>query len=229
MKSWSTPIRGGVCIEGGELGRLNYYSEGMIRGEIECTFPEVEGSEKEGRPDAILILNEAINHILELRLPQRPKSKIVIGIISGGINHGKTARFANLGFEIRSDSYKMVKSIYNDISSIVEGLNHENEVGIKIKTISNLKASRLRFDHPLVKSAAAVMKKLDLTPFSKPTESELAIFLTNRVPAITLGITHGEDYYMENARMEIEPMFKGICQLIGVLMAIDSGVCDGPR
>jgi len=26
--------------------------------------------------------------------------------------------------------------------------------------------------------------------------------------------------------MEIEPMFKGIAQIIGVLEAIDSGVCD---
>ena len=31
IKTWPTPIRGAVCIEGVDLGRLNYYTEGMIR------------------------------------------------------------------------------------------------------------------------------------------------------------------------------------------------------
>jgi hypothetical protein len=31
---------------------------------------------------------------------------------------------------------------------------------------------------------------------------------------------------MDNATMEIEPMYKGIAQVIGVLKFIDSGVCD---
>ena len=36
LKTWPTPIRGGICLEGVELGRLNYLSDGMVRGEIEC-------------------------------------------------------------------------------------------------------------------------------------------------------------------------------------------------
>ena len=34
LKTWATPIRGAVCIEGSELGRLNYYADGMIRCEV---------------------------------------------------------------------------------------------------------------------------------------------------------------------------------------------------
>ena len=150
----------------------------------------------------------------------------VIGKISGGANHGKIAYDAGLGFEIRSDSYKMVKSIFNDIKDIVDGLRHENEVDLNLKTISNLKAARLKFNHPLVKSAAAVLEKLDIKPVSKSTESALSIFLSHKIPAVTLGITHGENFYTEKATAQIEPMFKGIAQIIGVLKAIDSGVCD---
>ena len=36
LKTWSTPVRGAVVIEGTELGRLDYYSAGMVRVEIEC-------------------------------------------------------------------------------------------------------------------------------------------------------------------------------------------------
>ena len=227
LKTWPTPIRGAICLEGVDLGRLNYFSDGMIRGEIQCTISEEKGALHKFTPNAILILNEVINEIMSLHLPQRPRSRIVIGKIDGGANHGKIAYEATLGFEIRSDSYRMVKSIHSNIKDIVDGISHENEVDLNIKTISNLKAARLGFTHPLVKSSAAVMRALGINPLSKSTESALSIFLSRKVPAVTLGITHGENFYTDKATMEIEPMFKGIAQVIGVIKAIDSGVCDG--
>ncbi len=226
LKTWPTPIRGAVCLEGIELGRLNYFSDGMIRGEIICNIPEVKGVAQKFSPNAILILNQVINDIMSLRLSQRPRTHIVIGRISGGANHGKIAYDAFLGFEIRSDSYKMVKSLYSDFKDIVAGIAHENEVDLDMKTISNLKAARLPFNHPLVKRAASILESLGIKPVSKSTESAMSIFLARKIPTVTLGITHGENYYAENATMEIEPMFKGIAQILGVLKAIDSGVCD---
>lgn len=226
LKTWPTPIRAGICLEGVELGRLNYFSNGMIRGEIQCSISEMKGTIYKLAPNAILILNEVINEIMNLRLSQRPRSRIVIGKIAGGADHGKIAYQASLGFEISSDSYKMVKSIYNNIKDIVEGIRHENEVDLNIKTISNLKANRLKFNHPLVKYSAAVLEALGIKPVSKSTESALSIFLSRKIPSVTLGITHGENYYTEKATMDIEPMFKGIAQVIAVLKAIDSGVCD---
>jgi len=227
LKTWPTPIRGAICLEGVDLGRLNYFSDGMIRGEILCAISEDKGGLHKFTPNAILILNEVINEIMNLHLPQRPRSRIVIGKIAGGANHGKIAFEATLGFEIRSDSYKMVKSIYGNIKDIVDGISHENEVDLNIKTISNLKAARLKFNHPLVKSAAAILESLGIKPMSKSTESALSIFLSHKIPALTLGITYGENYFTEKATMEIDPMFKGIAQIIGVIKAIDSGVCDG--
>ena len=226
LKTWPTPIRGGICIEGVELGRLNYFSDGMIRGEIHCSVSGDRGKLDEYTPNAIIVLNEVMNEIMNLKISQRPRSRIVIGKIRGGANHGKIAFEAALGFEIRSDSYKMVKKIFGHIKDIVEGISHENEVDLNLKTISNLRASRLKYNHPLVKNSAAVLETLGIKPFSKSTESALSIFLSQKIPAVTLGITHGENVYKDKATMEIEPMYKGIAQVIGVLKAIDSGVCD---
>ena len=227
LKTWSTPIRGAVCIEGGEVGRLNYSSYGMIRGEIECALSMESGFEPQFKPNAILILNEIINQILKLRLPQRPRSRVIIGRISGGHKHGLIAYDATLGFEIQSDSDQMVKTIFGDITDIVNGAGHEYRVDLKLNTISSLHASRIGYAHPLVKSAVAAMHKLDLKPVSEPSESELSIFLSHDVPAVTLGVTRGRDYHLEGATMEIDPMFSGIAQILGVILAIDSGVCDG--
>ena len=226
LKTWPTPIRGGICVEGVELGRLNYFSDGMIRGEIHCNLSDEITNIEEYPPNAIIVLNEVINEIMNLKTSQRPRSRIVIGKIEGGANHGKIANEAALGFEIRSDSYKMVKKIYGQIRDIVEGISHEKQVDLNLKTISNLRAARLKYNHPLVKNAAAVLEKLEIKPFSKSTESSLSIFLSYKIPAVTLGITYGENVYKEEATMEIEPMYKGIAQIIGVLKAIDNGACD---
>ncbi|MCF8050601.1 MAG: peptidase dimerization domain-containing protein [Desulfobacterales bacterium] len=226
LKTWEGPIRGGVCIEGGELGRLNYFSDGMIRAEIECSISRSTGVTHKFLPNSILVLNEIINEILKLRLPQRPRSRIVIGKISGGVDHGAVAYEATMGLEIRSHSDRIVKDIYKDIQEIVDGISHEDQVDLKLSTISNLNATRLRYNDPLVKHSAAVLRALGIEPVSDPTESALSILLSHNIPSVTLGVTHGYNYYEEDATMEIEPMYKGIAQIIGVITAIDSGVCD---
>jgi acetylornithine deacetylase/succinyl-diaminopimelate desuccinylase-like protein len=226
LKAWDTPIRGAICLEGVELGRLNYYSEGMIRCEVECEISSTPGPLQKFKSNAILILNEVINQIMELRLPQRPRSRVIIGKISGGFKHGTIACKAKLGFEIQSNSDKMVKSIYNDINDIIEDLSHQNEIELMLKTISNLSAASLKYNHPLVKSASAIIERLGIKPICEPSESELSIFLAHKIPAVTLGITQGKNIHLENARMEIEPMYKGIAQIVGAIMAIDKGVCD---
>lgn len=199
----------------------------MIRAEIECRVSMETGFEPQFKPNAILILNEIINQILELRLPQRPRSRIIIGKISGGHKHGLIAYDATLGLEIQSDSDKMVKALFRDIKDIVNGTSHEHRVDLNLNTISSLHASRIGYAHPLVKSAVMAMRKLDLKPVSEHSESELSIFLAHDIPAVTLGVTRGSDYHLEGARMAIEPMFSGIAQIIGVILAIDNGVCDG--
>lgn len=227
LKTWQTPIRGAVIVEGVELGRLNYYSEGMVRCEVNCRISENRGLEHRFKPNAILILHELISHILEMRLPQKPKSRVIIGKISGGLKHGIIAYKGTLGFEIHSDSDRMVKEIYGHIQDIVNGISHEYGVELALHTVSNVAASRLPYTHPLVKASGQVMKALDIEPVGEPSESELSIFLAKKIPAVTLGITRGENYHQVNSRMEIEPMFRGIAQVIGVLRAIDEGVCDG--
>ena len=227
VKTWASPVRGAVCIEGGAIGRLNYTSLGMIRAEISCSVKTSGDPELVFRPNAILILNEVINQILRLRLPQRPRSRVIIGKIAGGLKHGLIAPEARLGFEIQSDADRMVKRVYHDIRDIVDDISHKYGTEMRLNTISNISAARLPYNHKLVKSAVAVMKTLGIRPVSAPSESELSIFLTHKIPAVTLGITRGEFLSSQHSVIEIAPLFKGIAQVIGVIMAIDQGVCDG--
>ncbi len=226
LKTWSTPVRGAVVIEGIELGRLNYYCDGMIRSEIECRIPTDRNVDSRFRTNAILVLNEVINQILQLRMPQRPHTRVVFGKVSAGVKHGDIALNGRLGLEIQSKEDRMVRSVHGDIRDIVEGISHEWKADLQLRTVSNVHAARLPFAHPLVKAGSAILKRLGLKPVSSHSESELSIFLARGIPALTMGITRGANYHLENASMEIRPMPTGIGQVIAAIMAIDAGVCD---
>ena len=226
LKTWSTPIRGAVCMESADLGRLSHYSDGMIRGEVVCDALSGPTERRRQRPNAILVINEAIDQILSLRLPQRPRTEIVIGTIAGGLKHGAPANEARLGFEIHSDSDEMVKALYTDILDIVEGLGHGHEVGLTLETVSNIRAAHLAHNHPLVKAVSQIMATLTVSPVSGPSESELSIFLSRQIPAVTLGITQGERQQERTAKARIGPISRGIAQIIATIQAIDEGVCD---
>lgn len=226
LNTWATPIRGAICVEGVDLGRLNYTSDGMIRVEASCHIGDSDGREHPYGTSAILVLNDVINQILQLRLPRRPRCRVVFGKFTGGLKHGIVAYEATLGMEIQSDDDQMVKTIYNDIRDIVHGTSHQYGVDLKLVTISNVGAAKMRCNHPLVKAAGDIIHALGIKPLSTSSESELSIFLSRKIPAITLGITHGEDTHLESARLEIEPMFKGIAQVVATIEAIDKGVCD---
>ncbi|MCD6584400.1 MAG: peptidase dimerization domain-containing protein [Desulfobacteraceae bacterium] len=226
LDTWEGPIRGAVIIEGDELGRLNYYSEGIIRGEITCNVLPANGGEHRYKPNAIIILNKVIDEILAMELPLRPRARVIIGKINGGFKHGVIAYNARLGFEIQSDSEEMVKRMHAEIEDIVDGIRHENHVSLELNIISNLTPATLQYKHPLVKNTVLIMKALGIAPASDSGESELSIFLARKIPAVTLGVTKGKNVHLENASMKIKPMFTGIAQILGVIMAIDSGVCD---
>ncbi len=226
LKTWATPIRAAVSIEGVEIGRLNYYSDGMIRCEIECTVQGASKFAERNRPNAILILNELINQILSIGVPQRPRSRIVIGQVRAGVTHGRLAQQGTIGLEIHSDAMEMVKDLFTQVRDIVSELNQEFDATLHLDIVSSLQAARLKFNHPLVKTAVAVMETLGLKPVSEASESELSIMLARGIPAVTLGITRGENKYRENARAQLAPMYKGIAQVVGVISAMDNGICD---
>jgi acetylornithine deacetylase/succinyl-diaminopimelate desuccinylase-like protein len=226
LSHWPSPIQGAICLESIELGRLNYHSYGMIRSEISCSIAVEDHGRRHYEPNAILVINEVINAILGLRLPQKPRTQIVIGRIAGGFDHGKIAYDANIGFEIRSDSDDMVRALYADIRDIVHGTNKAFSVELKLNRISNLNVTRMNYNHPLIKCASRILNRLEVEIFSEPSQSTLSIFLHRKIPAVTLGITRGDNFHQDDAMIEIEPMYKGIAQILALLMAMDKGMCN---
>ncbi|WP_372635631.1 peptidase dimerization domain-containing protein [Fodinibius sp.] len=226
LSNFEQPIKAGVGIEGVELGRLSHTSIGMKRGEITCRVPEEYDWSRFGDASAILTLNEVINHINEIRLPQRPRTSIVMGSIEGGSSFNTTALKAKLQFEIRSESSRMVQDIHQSMEEIVTEVASQSGDTIHLDIFAQREPGGVSFSHPLIRHTRRIMDQLDIAPRPGPSTSELSAFIDQDIPAITLGLTHGDNVHETNESIEIKPIYTGIAQIIGTLLAIDGGYCE---
>ncbi|MGC9311881.1 MAG: M20/M25/M40 family metallo-hydrolase [Sediminispirochaetaceae bacterium] len=220
------PINAGVCVEGVKLGRLSHTSIGMARCEITYRLPEEYDWTRFGAVGSIVTINELINRILEIPIPRRPKTTIVLGSISGGRSFNTIATDAVLRFEIRSEENEMVQELRQRIEDIAAEVSSHNGSEVEIQILAQRKPGGISFSHPLASNARAIMKSLGINPRVSPSTSELSAFIDHGIPALTLGLTNGENLNKPDENIEIEPIYNGLAQLLGVLIAIDRGYCD---
>jgi len=219
-------IKNALCIEGVELGRLSYTSIGMLRGEITCKVPETYDWSRFGDASAILTLNEVINKINDIRLPKRPRTSIVMGSISGGSSFNTIAKEATLGFEVRSESEEVVRDVGKTIQDIAKEVASKTGDEVVLDIFARRRPGGIPYAHPLNECARSVMNKLEIEPRLAPSTSELAALIDKKIPALTLGITSGDRIHKMDESVQIEPIYKGLAQIIGILIATDGGFCD---
>ncbi len=220
------PIHYGVCVEGVQLGRLSLDSLGMKRGEINCSVSDEYDWTRFGVTSAIVTLNEVINRMIEIPVPRRPRTNIFMGSIEGGKSFNTVAMKATLGFEIRSEDGEVVEQIAQQIQDIAAEVSSRSDADVTVDIFASRQVGGIAFGHPLARHARGVLTALKLEPRSRPSTSELAAFLDQRIPAITIGLTKGERVNDLLESIAIEPIFTGLAQLIGILLAIDEGLCD---
>lgn len=215
-----------ICLEGVSLGRLSYSSIGMLRGEITCNVPESYDWSRFGDTSAILTLNEVINKINDLRLPKRPRTSVVMGSIEGGSSFNSIARESSLKFEVRSESQEVVDEIGKRIEEI--GIEVASRTGdnVQVDIFARRSPGGINFSDSLTRSTRDIIRHLGIEPRLAPSISELSAFIDKGIPALTLGLTTAERLNKVDETILIEPVFKGITQIIATLLAIDGGYCD---
>jgi len=219
------PITAAVCLEGVQLGRLSFASLGMLRGEINCVVPEEYDWTRFGASGAIVTLNEVINRLMDIPLPRRPRTSLVMGQIRGGTSFNTIAHKAVLRFEIRSESPDMVRQLRVQIQDILAEISSQTGSQVDLDILATRKTGGMKFNHPLARCSRAILEQLEVTPRISPSTSELSALIDRMIPAITLGLTTGSHLNEPGEVVQIEPVLTGLAQLIGILAAIDGGHC----
>ncbi|NKB25767.1 MAG: peptidase dimerization domain-containing protein [Kiritimatiellae bacterium] len=225
LENNTLPIQAAICLEGVQLGRLSITSLGMLRGEITCRVPNEYDGSRFGAAGAIFIMNEVINGLVEIPLPKRPKTSIIMGSIQGGTSFNSIAQSVRLRFEIRSESAQMVRDIRQHVENIIAKVTSETGTEINLDIFAGREPGGLELAHPLAHGTRAIMERLNIESRIAPSMSELTALIDRNIPAVTVGLTWGEHLNEPNESIQVEPISTGIAQLIGILMAVDRGFC----
>lgn len=226
LENKSLPIESGICVEGVELGRLSYASIGMVRGKIRVSLPDEYEWTRFGAAGGILTMNEIINQINALPLPRNPKTSIIFGSIEGGKTFNTLCRNVVLRFEIRSESADMVTELANRIEEIAEETTFRTGADVALEIVARRRPGGLSFGHPMVRNTRKILDTLGLAPRVMPSMSELSACIEHNIPAVTIGLTHGIELAEQSETLHIPPMFVGMAQLLGLVLAMDRGFCN---
>jgi len=221
-------VHAAICVEGMQLGRLNYFSVGTARADVTCTVRStLEPSRSYGSESALIVLNHIINRILGISTPSRPYTRINMGRMWAGVSYDVEPDHAELGLEIVSHSDEMIDQICRQISDVVAELSARHGVDANFDVFYSTRAGGIPFAHPLVQSVIEVMTQLGVEPDQGHSPSELSQLISRGIPAVTLGISRGTkgrkkhpDYVL------IDPILTGVAQVVGTILAIDRGACD---
>ena len=226
LDNMEIPISAGVCVEGVKLGRLSYSSIGMVRGEIRCEVPEEYDWSRFGAGGAIVNMSEVINRIFEIPLSRRPRSTIVLNSVESGAGFNTIPTKGTIQFEARSERGPMVHQLAETIENIAAEVASHTGAEITMEVVAQREPGGVEFSHPLAVGARRVLNHLDIKPRIRPSTSELSAFIDKGIPAVTLGLSTGENLNEKGERIHIDPITTGLQQLLGLILAVDKGYCD---
>ncbi len=229
LKNTNMNISTGLSVEGVRLGRISRSAVGMAKCEVHYWVPEGYDWTQFGAFGSIVTLNEFINRILEIPIPNRPATSIVFSSIESGRGFSKVSTEAELKFEIQSESEEMVEQLLKQINNIAIEVAAKTSSRVLVKELARRKPGGIDFSHPLVSTTMKILNSMNIKPKFVPSMSELSAFIDAGIPALTIGISNLKKVDKSVETVEIEPMYKGLAQLISLLIAIDKGYCDENR
>ena len=226
LENTQSPVASAICVEGIEIGRLSYSSLGMNRCEVRVRVDDDLPSTGWGSSGAVPVLSRVIDSLLAIPLPQRPKTEIIMGSILAGTTYNVPPAKATLRFEVRSETPGEVARVREAIDELVAVVNAEEAVTAELRILARRRPGGINFSHPLVKSVRETHAALGIETYVTPSISELSVLLDADIPSVTLGITHGTNKHATDERVEIEPIFTGLAQIIAVLLHLDESLSD---
>ena len=213
------PVDAAIVVEGAQLGRLNFRSMATLGGKITCQI-----NRRISQESAINVLCHVVSRLNKMDLPQENHTLLTLGAIEGGVSYKYPARNGELKFQIRSNSGQTIEKITGVIYNILDDIALQPGVSAHLTPIAHTSSGGLDSSHPFVLAARQIQATLDIVPQDSIYSPAISAFAEYNIPGLCIGITLAENINYLDEFIEIEPIMKGVAQLIGILMAIDGGL-----
>lgn len=209
-----------VAIEGALLGRVTHEAVGSLRWQVRFNGPGGHSWHDFGRASAINAAAAAVAELGSISLPADPRTTYNVGRIEGGIGVNVIAAEATMLIDFRSTGSTALEALVREADAAIRRAAEREGVSVEVEKVGDRPAGSVRRDHVLVEMAAEVLRELGLEPRYEAASTDANVPLSQGIPAITVGITHGGGIHTEDEWIDIAPSVTGIRQLLLLAMIL---------
>jgi len=118
-----------------------------------------------------------------------------------------------LELDLRSEDPEALQNLVREVESLVAAADRPS-VKFEAEIIGQRPAGSIPKNHPLVKLAAKTLEAQGTRPHLNIGSTDANIPLSQGLPAICIGLTHGRGAHTIGEYIYTEPLHKGLAQLL---------------
>lgn len=202
-----------IVLEGLALGHVYHRAIGVQRYRITAKTAGGHSWSDYGQPSAVHELAALVTRLAALPLPAQPRTTLNVGVIAGGTSVNTLAAEAYCELDLRSESPHTLSLVVAQVENLVRLANRPGVV-IQAEEIGQRPAGEIPANHPLVRLAEQCLRRQGLEPVLTSGSTDANIPLSRGLPAVVLGITTGGGAHTLNEFIEIQPVQKGMEQIL---------------
>ena len=142
-----------------------------------------------------------------------------VGKIKGGTSINVIPAEAWLELDLRSEGAGELAELVSGVEMLIESMGRPG-VRFEAEVIGARPAGEMSPNHPLVKLAKECLIEQGLEPHLISGSTDANIPLSMGYPALVLGVTRGGGAHTKNEFMEVEPVEKGMEQLVSFVSRV---------
>jgi tripeptide aminopeptidase len=213
------PVRAIIALEGNYLGRVNITGVGSVRWQVRVTGPGGHAWEEAQQPSAVHAAARLIAGLDALARSGDPKVTVNIGTFEGGESVNSRAERATFLVDLRSGDASALQSLADAARAVLS--TAAAPLTVSVESVGERPAGALDPAHPLAVVAADVLRAAGITPRLTAASTDANAAYPHGIPALTLGITTGDDTHTEHEWIDTDPVASGLAALAATISGID--------
>lgn len=203
-----------IVLEGTALGKIYHRALGVRRYRITARTQGGHSWAHYGRPSAIHELAGLITHLAQLKLPEKPRTTLNVGVIQGGTSVNTIAPEASLELDLRSEDPQALETLIGQVQTLIEQANRPEQIQFTTEVIGSRPAGEIPPDHPLVILAIDCLEALEIQPELSIGSTDANVPLSQDLLAVCIGLTTGGGAHTIEEYIDLPPLEKGLAQLV---------------
>lgn len=210
-------LGGAVVVEGMALGRVYRTGIAVRRLRITCKAPGGHSWLHFGSPSAVHGLIELGMRILQIALPDVPRTTCNIGLIEGGQSVNSLATSASMWLDLRSEHAGALRTLEQAVYAAIEATALP-DLRFSVEVVGDRPEGAIASDHPLVRLAGEALRAIGMEAIHERGSTDANVLLAHGLPAVTVGVTVGGHAHRKDEYIEVAPLRAGVWQLLLVAL-----------